>query len=52
MRAAAVAMLFLAAPAAAQEDEARRLSERAHQDREIVYFLQPPETHAFDLYHD
>ena len=35
---------------AAQEDE--RLSERAHQDREIVYFLQPPETHAFDLYHD
>ncbi len=34
----------------AHEDE--RLSERAHQDREIVYFLQPPETHAFDLYHD
>lgn len=32
--------------------EDRRLSERAHQDREIVYFLQPPETHAFDLYHD
>lgn len=29
-----------------------RLSERAHQDREIVYFLQPPETHSFDLYHD
>jgi hypothetical protein len=29
-----------------------RLTERAHQDREIVYFLQPPETHAFDLYHD
>jgi hypothetical protein len=29
-----------------------RLSERARQDREIVYFLQPPETHAFDLYHD
>ena len=28
------------------------LSERAHQDREIVYFLQQPETHAFDLYHD
>jgi hypothetical protein len=33
-------------------DEASRLSERAHQDREIVYFLQPPETHAFSLYHD
>jgi hypothetical protein len=34
---------------------ARRLeetAERAHQDREIVYFLQQPETHAFDLYHD
>ena len=31
---------------------ASRLSERAHQDREIVYFLQQPETHAFALYHD
>ena len=29
-----------------------RLTERAHQNREIVYYLQPPETHAFDLYHD
>lgn len=29
-----------------------RLSERARQDREIVYFLQQPETSAFDLYHD
>jgi hypothetical protein len=29
-----------------------RFSERAFQDREIVYFLQPPETHAFSLYHD
>ena len=29
-----------------------RLAERAHQDREIVYFLKPPETHAFELYHD
>lgn len=27
-------------------------SERAYQDREIVYFLQPPETHSFSLYHD
>ena len=26
--------------------------ERAAQDREIVYFLQQPETHAFRLYHD
>jgi hypothetical protein len=34
------------------ETEAARLSERAHQDRDIVYFLQQPETHAFSLYHD
>ena len=27
-------------------------SERAHQDRDIVYFLQQPESHAFALYHD
>lgn len=26
--------------------------ERAYQDREIVYFLQQPETHSFRLYHD
>ncbi|MEW5914960.1 MAG: hypothetical protein AB1762_01085 [Gemmatimonadota bacterium] len=43
------------APASAQTlgaNRAGRLSERARQDREIVYFLQQPETHAFDLYHD
>jgi hypothetical protein len=34
------------------ETEQERLSERAHQDRDIVYFLQQPETHAFSLYHD
>jgi hypothetical protein len=34
------------------ETERERLSERAHQDRDIVYFLQQPETHAFTLYHD
>jgi len=34
------------------ETERHRLSERAHQDRDIVYFLQQPETHAFSLYHD
>ena len=32
--------------------ERARLSERAHQDRDIVYFLQEPSTHAFSLYHD
>ena len=36
----------------AGEPEQDRLSERAHQDRDIVYFLQQPETHAFSLYHD
>ncbi|MFL6231749.1 MAG: hypothetical protein ACJ76N_01310, partial [Thermoanaerobaculia bacterium] len=41
-------------PATAQQErpDEQRLAERAHQDRAIVYFLQPPETHAFDLYHD
>ena len=34
------------------ESERARLAERAHQDRDIVYFLQQPETHAFSLYHD
>jgi hypothetical protein len=34
------------------ETEKSRLAERAHQDRDIVYFLQQPETHAFSLYHD
>jgi hypothetical protein len=38
--------------AAARSSVADRLEERAHQDREIVYFLQQPETHAFDLFHD
>jgi hypothetical protein len=28
------------------------LDERAFQNRDIVYFLQPPETHSFRLYHD
>lgn len=36
----------------AGETERQRLAERAHQNREIVYFLEQPETHAFSLYHD
>jgi hypothetical protein len=36
----------------AKSSVASRLGERARQNREIVYFLQQPETHAFDLYHD
>jgi hypothetical protein len=38
--------------AAGRSSVATRLGERARQNREIVYFLQQPETHAFDLYHD
>jgi hypothetical protein len=36
----------------AGETEKERLSERAHQDREIVYFLRDPASHSFRLYHD
>jgi hypothetical protein len=36
----------------AGETEKERLSERAHQDRDIIYFLKEPESHAFRLYHD
>ncbi|MGH9394294.1 MAG: hypothetical protein ACRD1E_09010 [Terriglobales bacterium] len=32
--------------------ERARLSQRAHQDRDIVYFLDQPASHAFSLYHD
>lgn len=39
-------------PPAQGPTERERLAERAHQDRDIVYFLQAPETGAFALYHD
>jgi hypothetical protein len=51
-RLAVVAVLAIATPAGGQDDPAARLTERARQDREIVYFLLQPETHAFSLYHD
>jgi len=47
-----VAALALSALPAAAQEESSRLTDRARQDRDIVYFLQPPETHAFRLYHD
>lgn len=47
-RAAALA----AKPSGVPAVPANRLDERAYQNREIVYFLQQPESHAFDLYHD
>jgi hypothetical protein len=39
-------------PPAEGPTERERLAERAHQDRDIVYFLQSPESNAFSLYHD
>ena len=42
----------LAATAARAQEPTARLVERAREDREIVYFLNAPETHSFDLYHD
>lgn len=36
----------------AKSSVAARLDERAHQNREIVYYLRQPETGTFDLYHD
>lgn len=40
------------APPAARPMNRIRVGERAFQDREIVYFLLDPATHAFRLYHD
>jgi hypothetical protein len=39
-------------PPAQGPPERARLSERAHQDRDIVYFLEAPESGAFRLHHD
>lgn len=40
------------APPTQGPTERERLSERAHQDRDIIYFLQQPETHALKLCHE
>jgi hypothetical protein len=40
------------APPTQGPTERARLGERATQDRDIVYFLQPPDSNAFALYHD
>jgi len=37
-------------PLASSEED--KFDERAAQNRDIVYFLRDPDTHAFDLYHD
>ena len=52
MRPWPLAPLTLVAAALAAQEEPGRLSERARQDREIVYFLNAPETHSFFLQHD
>ena len=39
-------------PPAQGATERQRLAERAHLDRDIVYFLQEPSTNSFFLYHD
>ena len=52
-RAAALAFLLAAAATTlSAQTEHERMDERAHQDRDIVYFLNDPATHSFDLYHD
>ena len=42
----------LGAAARARPDRTARLTERAHQDRDITYFLQEPSTNSFSLFHD
>lgn len=39
-------------PPAQGATERQRLAERAHLDRDIVYFLKEPSTNSFFLYHD
>lgn len=46
----AAAQTASSSPIGTPQDPA--FSERARQDREIVYFLKPPESHSFELYHD
>ncbi len=46
------ALANVSSVSASPSSVANRLDERAKQTREIVYALQQPETHAFDLYHD
>lgn len=48
---AVLALVGSVAGAGAQEANAR-LSDRAAQDRDIVYYLQAPESHSFRLHHD
>lgn len=54
---AAAPLVLKARPVRVQNNRAGRVivdkvEERANQTREIVYLLQQPETHRFELYHD
>ncbi|MEO8432977.1 MAG: hypothetical protein ABI592_15845 [Acidobacteriota bacterium] len=52
MRRSAFAACVILATALSAQEKPQRLVNRAAADREIVYDLHPPETHAFSLYHD
>lgn len=56
IRPSIIAMLFaldlLAAIVASAQNPQPNLTERAYQDREILYELQSPESHAFRITHD
>jgi hypothetical protein len=45
-------LVLRARPARLAGPAAPPAEDRAHQSRDIVYFLKGPETHAFELYHD
>jgi hypothetical protein len=47
-----MALLSLARPGWAQEEGNPLDRDRAAEDRDIVYFLEAPETHSFGLHHD
>lgn len=52
VHAAAQAAAQPAAPSRVGTAQDPAFSERARQDREIVYFMKAPESHSFELYHD
>jgi hypothetical protein len=45
-------LLLLGSPDGRAQGQSAAFSERAYQDREILYELQAPETHAFRITHD
>src|SRR6185503_9943445 len=49
---AILAVLFVFGVLASAQNPKPSLTERAYQDREILYELQPPDSHAFRITHD